>query len=196
MINELQLLFHLPLMQIKVPGNMLIVFSHLINLVKYDIFNHLRLIDFSESVRDARDQQIRNNSYFNGFWFELGYRSYNLYANIGTFLYLLIFWVFLRILRKLGKNYIKSSKSLNKKTLKRIYQRTDIDGRNLFMWGYLIIGISSLILLSAPNKSIDHTIFNMVLSILFLISLVVFPGYIAFVFKKQTDERDQYLFRQ
>lgn len=52
-INELQLLFHLPLMDLNVPGNVLIVFTQLINLTKYDFLDHFKLINFQNSITDA-----------------------------------------------------------------------------------------------------------------------------------------------
>ena len=66
-INELQLIFHFPLMQILVPGNILIVFTQLINLVKYDVLNQLRILDWTESIADA--QQNEQKAFYNGYWF-------------------------------------------------------------------------------------------------------------------------------
>lgn len=66
MINELQLIFHLPLMHLNVPGNVLIVFSNLIQLVKYDILDHFKLLNFRESVSDAQNQP---HAFYNGYWF-------------------------------------------------------------------------------------------------------------------------------
>ena len=65
-LNELQLLFHLPLLGLEVPGNVLIVFTNLINLVRYDFLQHLKLLNYADSVADARDHQ---HKYFNGYWF-------------------------------------------------------------------------------------------------------------------------------
>ena len=64
LINELQLLFHIPLLKLGIPGNVLVVFTNLIDLTNYDLLKHLRWVSFSSSIQDAKDL---HHIYFNGY---------------------------------------------------------------------------------------------------------------------------------
>lgn len=129
MLNELQLIFHLPLMHLYVPGNVLIVFTHMINLVRYDFIKQLRLADYSESVRDANDKPHFN---FSGYWFELGYKSYNIYSNFGFMFYFIIFAMVLRLARYCSRTQGKRCKQL-KPMLRRFRRLSDIDVKAVFV---------------------------------------------------------------
>ena len=179
-LNEMQLIFHLPLMHLMVPGNVLIVFTYLINLVKFDVINQLRLVDFSKSINDA---QKTHEEFSNGYWFELGYKSYNLYANMGFLFYMFVIWAVVKLIHRFVLTFIMSKFPRSKNKIKLIKRRTDCDGRILFIQSYLIIVLASLILLIAPIESIDRTPVNITIAVLILIASLVYPAYMVRQFK-------------
>lgn len=130
MINELQLIFHLPLMHLIVPGNVLIAFTNMIDLVKYDILTHFKLFDFSSSIKDAQNNP---HAFFNGFWFQLGYKSYNIRANIGTLLIVIIIWLVLKVIRLFVFNYLAEKCKNKKKLIKSLHSIKLYEGKLLFI---------------------------------------------------------------
>jgi len=80
MINALQFIFHLPIMSIVFPANIMGFFRTMIPVVMFDVLSDLPYLEdlFTESDATAEQNNIREQV------FDLGYSSHNPLLNLKT----------------------------------------------------------------------------------------------------------------
>lgn len=76
--------------------------------------------------------------------------------------------------------------------MKYLSQYNQVEGKTIFMHGYLIYSISSLILLLAPSESIDKNIYTIVIASIFMIVCIIFPFFMVCKCSKPKPEDETY----
>jgi len=90
MINSLQLIFHLPIMSIIAPGNVVTLFNIMIPVVMFDIMESLNLWD--GVFPDSEIEMEENNDILDQMK-DIGYDSFNPILNLGTLFFMICVYI-------------------------------------------------------------------------------------------------------
>jgi hypothetical protein len=82
MINSLQLIIHLPIMNIIMPANVSTFFQAIVAIVNFDILSDFGIIEMMFNFDD--EQQDYNNIFMLDQMEDLGYDSHNAIVILGT----------------------------------------------------------------------------------------------------------------
>jgi len=174
LINGLQLVFHLPIMNIIVPGNVSMFFEIMIPIVMFDLLSTIGFMTewfpLSKSYYKAHNHGLDQIS-------NIGYDSYNPVLNLGTIGFLLVLYL-LRICSLLPiKCFNIFSLGIGRNFFTKTYNALFWgDFILIFINGYIEFLISAILAYKAPDGSPDDTDFVYGISIFSLtVSLVLIP---------------------
>ena len=167
LIQALQMMLHLPMLQIKVPGLVLMVFEIVIPIAMFDILEN----DFGFDTGLIFEYDDVGQGNLNSFLYDqlqsLGYSTHNLLGNLNTlgiifFFYwtqimcFIILWSFLKISKKLSNyEFPKLQKHIDKQ-IENLFFSALI---NIMMEGYLEFLITSNLSLQYSLKTTNGEIF-------------------------------------
>jgi len=120
MINSLQLIFHLPIMSIIAPANIITMFQILIPVVMFDVMESMDF--FGDMFPNSEEDMMESNESVLDQMRNIGYDSYNPILNLGTLFILIaiyaasiILWAIIIVpMRKLNLLGIETSRKIKK----------------------------------------------------------------------------------
>ena len=91
MITTLQIVFHMPFMNLIMPGNVSLFFKTVIPIMTFDVLEYFKIMDgwfqSSKEYYDSGNHQLDQI-------YDIGYDTYNPIHNIGTLGFTIFLWVF------------------------------------------------------------------------------------------------------
>jgi hypothetical protein len=156
LINSLQLIFHLPIISIIAPGNVLTMFKIVVPIVMFDIMESITY--FQDLWPDSESDMLNSPNLRLTQLVDIGYDSFNPILNLGTLfvlvlLYLLQCVIFVTVIWPMRK-------------LKWIRGRTYFWIKNRLFWkaiififveGYIEFVLSARLLFVSHEESVDRT---------------------------------------
>ena len=177
MTRSLQLILHLPIMQVVLPANVIVFIGSAINFVMFDIFfgyevwEYIPNIHFNPNIQSPVLNRMQN----------VNYKYRNSYQDLGALTFILFLYllrVFLSIILKLSILIfrIKKEKSLLIKSYNKMSENVFFNQIiGLSLEAYMEFYINGLLNLQTPDFSTNGEILGMLLAsfISFMIHIVI-----------------------
>ena len=168
LMNTMQIIVHLPLLNISFPPNAQTISELFLTLASFDVIPHKVINEFIFNfdklmeMKEARFEQM-------------GYGENNFILNAGTSFWFLIIWILLAFLSK-GLSFVKSKSkrfdSFRQKLRKQVFFQIII---RIYLECYLELLVCSLINVKNLNWKTDGEWFSSILSILASAILTITP---------------------
>lgn len=189
MLNTLQIILHLPLINVQFPQNVNTFFSYLINIAEFQIIPTDKLEEkFTNTFNTGfiEDTPMPDN------FVELGYENSKLIKNIGNIGFILVIYVL-----SLGVMFLIKLIAKRVKFMEKVYKY--LEGILLFNFLFRIIIEGYLkycnsVFISLKNESFDtiSDIINTSFTIVFLILVAASPIYVFIFLKRNKHQLEKY----
>ena len=192
LIRSLQIILHLPLLQILVPGNVIMFFSAIIPIAMFDVLESEELSP--RKVFNFMPEEVNGEDIFDQMR-DLGYETHSSVLNLGTlFVLLIVYFIQVFYCGLLGLFVVISGKGRNH--FNNMKKQLFFNGFfSIILEAYIEFLISSLLNLSSPESSNNGELISKYLSYFCLfVTLIICPIAFAYVLKQPLDTLNSHAF--